>query len=507
MSLRESARNLFGLRQAPAPTEQQIAASRLMSLMESGDFRLERAKEDATWHNLSRAAVDGSQLPRMEKIAWARAAFLTEAFAKRGVLLKTDFCFGSGIDGPRGKQKHGEPVHPGVQVILDFWNDRSNQATMFSAPMQSLRSSQLLVDGGLFLLLFVGADGVKVRRLGSTLVQKIIADPDDATRPLYYAVPKRKFNFDAKQAALVQDTAVSGEWIYYRDFRNTDPAQDPLYGQCEADPDVYLMHVSINSIGDCDFGESDVITSLKWLQAAKQVAEDQGTISRASAALMNRLAVKTKNEAALAGLARSLRSTTEAGGPKPPLPGSINVESEGAELKSQRASTNATDAWQDGRSMRLPAAVGMGLPLHYLGDPENASLATARVMDTPTLKMLEAYQTLWRSLYCDLFSFVLEQRGVDPQTVKYDIPMPAFSEPEIAEVATAVLDAKDAGLITKTQAAQRMMELLGFDDIPERLEELLQDEAAQDEGDADALADKLAAVDQAQGDDDDNPPA
>ena len=271
-----------------------------------------------------------------------------------------------------------------------------------------------------------------------------------------------------------------------------------------------MMHVPLNCIEDGGFGESDLIASLPWYALAQQIAEDQATVSRSTAALMNRLKASTNGENALANLARSMKSTTETGGPQPPLPGSMNTLSKNLQLEVSRASTGATDAWQDGRIMRQAAAVGQGFSMHYLGDPENANLATAKSMDTPVLKMLESYQTLWRSVYSDLFGFVLKQRGVTEE-VPFDIPLPNFVEPEIGETATAILDAYNAGLVTQMQAAQRTMELLGFDDIPQRLQELMEEEALREKREADEMEKALAAQDanrdaQDVGDDD-NPAA
>ncbi len=499
MKLREAALNLVTggqytrfLRDAQ---EQRDDLAALAYLRESSTFLYERAKEDLAWQNMAKDATRYLTVDREDKIEWARRAYETDAFAKRAVQLKTDFCFGSGIDGPRAKTAPGENDDPNFAVLSDFWNDPGNQAALFSAPMQAMRSNQLQVDGGLFLLLFVRPGGaVSVRPFGATIVKKIVVDPEDATRPLYYACRVSDYQFDATAGGL---KSVDGQsrWVYYRDFRNTDPLRDPLEGQVPVDPDVYMMHVPINCIRDGAFGESELLTSLKWLNAAKMIADDQATISKATAALMNRLTVNTKSASALSNLRQSLQSTTDSGGPKTPLAGSMNIMSDGVTLETSRSSTNAPDAWQNSRMMRLPAAVGVGMPLHYLGDPENANLATARVMDTPALKTLEAYQSLWRSIYVDLFTFALQARGLDADAVRYDIPLPVFVEADLAGTAAAIMDALDRGLVTFLQAAQRIMELLGLDDIPERLKELMEDAAARERAEASDLEQALNTQD------------
>lgn len=487
--------------------ERQQTAVRdvIRSFREASNWLQQRAQEDAGWQKLADDTT-GEGIELAKKIAWSRSMFKRDPFAKRMVFSKTEFCFCSGIDGPRGKRKprtegdDGQQQNPALQLLMDFWNDQGNQAAMFKAPMQVQRSNQLQLDGNLFLKLFVPASGpVRVRRYGTLLVNRIITDPNDASRPLYYASKIAEMQWDAGEAEL--EPTGQAKWEYYRDINNTNPAEDPLHGLIPAEDDVYMMHVTMNCTDDGGFGEPELITSLKWLQANKAIAEDQATISRATAALMNMLSAETTDEGALDSLARSLRSVTDAD-PDTPLAGSVNVLSEGLDLKTGRASTNAGDAWQNGRMMRMAAGVGGGLPMHFMGDPENANLATSKSMELPTLKCLETYQTLWRSVYGDLFNFALLQAGYNPADVDYDIPMPHFVEEDIEAVAATVFDALDRGLLTEDQAAQRIMELLKLDDIPARLEELLSNKAAREKQDVDDTAALLAARDA----EDDDPP-
>ena len=474
----------------------------------------ERTKEDAEWQKLSQSNDSQNGLARVSKIGWARRAFRTDPFAKRAVLTKCEFCFGSGIDGPREKttpssEPQGEErqVNPAIEALLEVWNDRSNQAMFFSPKMQLKRSAQLLVDGDLFVMVTArSGQAIKVRRYGSLLVDHRVNDPDDADRPLYYAVRASDKQFDPEIGDYVTQPGTQ-RWLYYRDINNLDPAQDPLSGTVEAEPDVYLMQVSINTVEDGGFGESDLITSLKWLNAAKMLAEDQATISKATAALMNVLEAETTDEAALEGLRTSLQSATDSTTPAPPLAGGMNVLSSGVEMKVSRASTNASDAWQNSRIMRMPACIGFGFAMHWLGDPENANLATATAMELPIRKMLEAYQTLWLGVYRELLDFALRMRGYDPAEVRYDIPVPKLAEPEIGETADAIFSGEERGLITPLQAAQRLMDLLGFDDIPERLQEWMDDKQRRDSEEEERMAAQLQALDQRQEEDQDDPEA
>lgn len=484
------------------------ALTHLREAANSMAWLYQRAIEDASWQVQSGNAVTAAgSMTREQKVAWARSCFETDPFVKRGILTATEFVFAQGIDGPRTMQASDDPKTQAAHEALDdFWNDPGNQAAMFAAPVQCQRSTQLLLDGDLFLALFVKPDGtVQVRRFPSLRIERIVVDPDDSSRPLYYAAKCNRKAWNAKDA----DWRDTGEtyWVFYRDFRNTDPLTDPLADVVTADPDVFMVHVSINATEDCGFGVPEPLASLSWLRAAKKLAEDQATISASSASLMNSLTTTTTNETALAALKTSMQSVTGSNTPAPPLAGGMNILSDGVDLKVTRASTQAGDAWQNSRLMRIPAAAGMGLGLHYMADPENANLATSRSMELPILKHLETYQTLWRWVYSTLFEFVLERQGYDASDVDYDIPFANLVEPEIGEQATAVFEGLDRGMLTQTQASQRLMELLHFDDIPARLQELADDEAAQDKSEADELAATMAAPPAAGADQDDKPDA
>lgn len=507
MSLRETALNVvtggaYGRQQAEvARLAEVVSANRkaFTRLAESyNTWVAQRAQEDAEWTKLAADNRDNGGRARQSKVEWARRAYRTDPFAKRSVKLKGEFCFASGIDGPRPKDVKADAAPVDISPLTDFWNDPQNQAAMFSQPMQLKRSDQLLTDGDLFLLITARPGQTpQVRRFGSLNVSHRVNDPEDADRPLYYAVPVREFAWSAEAGNFIgQPSPTGNRYKFYRDIANNDPANDPLSGTVEAEPDCWMMHVAINTVDDGGFGESDLVTSLKWLNAAKMIAEDQATISKATAALMSVLSVETTDESALAGLKTSLQSVTDSTSPAPPLAGGMNIMSSGVEMNVSRARTQADDAWQNNRMMRVAAVVGFGFSLHYLGDPENANLATASSMELPQLKMLEAYQSLWLAIYRTLFDFVLRHAGATPQDVPYEIPVPKLVEPEIGAVADAIFSGEEQGLITEQQAAQRLMDLLGFDDIPERLQEWQAERGEREQQEADAMAARLEALDQ-----------
>jgi hypothetical protein len=459
----------------------------IVALAEATNWALERAKEDLGWTKLVQDYQKGSSpLPRSDAIPMARRAFVADPFMKRGIWTLTEFAFGNGIDGPRAPRVEGmtsQEAQQALEPLVKFWNDRGNQSSLFSPPMQYERSNQLLVDGDLFFALFVRpGKGVQVRRFGPLLVKDIITDPEDAGRPLYYVSESKEQRWDDAQGKFIATGQTKRK--FYRDFRNTLPADDPLSETVDADRDVYMMHVPINRIEEGGFGNSDLLAAYPFSRGAKMIGEDQATISRATAALMN-VMTATGDEAALANLKTSLHSVTNSNTPAAPLPGGMNILGGGTNLSVNRASTQAGDAWQNSRIMRVPMAAGLGLALHYLADPENASLATSTSMELPIMRHLQAYQSLWLSIYRSMFDFVLEQLNLNPDDVPYDIPAPKIVEPDVQGQGDNIIAAGDGGYLTRAQVSQRLLELHGFDDIPARLEEI---EAEDGEADTDQSA-------------------
>ena len=439
-------------------------------LREASDLLLERYKEDAQWLNLTADTDSDKPGERAQIRDLARWAFNGgEAFVKAAVWLKTAFTFGNGIDGPVVPEKD-----PAYDVLMDFWHEPRNQGSMFSTGRQYERSNQLLVDGDLFLLVFTKPDPIQVRRILPEVVTDVIRDPDDTSRPLYYVTEADTLVYSGGALSSAGDKKKR----YYPDILNDQGADDPLRDEISPEPDGHMLHVPLNRITGY-YGTSEAAASLNWFMRAKRIATDQATVSRATAALMNLLTItgSSTNVANVAAqfIASSSGEGDDATHHAPPLPGAMNVMNEAAALEVNRKTTQGSDANTNSRLMMKPAAAGFGMTLHYLADPENANLATTKSMELPVLKMMTVYQALWIDTYRQLCDFALQQKGIKPRDSEYDIPVPRMIEPEIEGVAKAVLDGYAEGILTRDQAATRLLTVLGVDDIGKELEALEQE--------------------------------
>ncbi|MCF8012617.1 MAG: hypothetical protein K9L56_15210, partial [Clostridiales bacterium] len=386
---------------------------------------------------------------------------------KAAVLNKTLFAFGEGVTGPTGED---------ADLLRDWWNDPQNQASMFSVPRQYERSNQLLCDGDLFLLLFVSPDGsVQIRRQEPLAIHNIITDPEDTSRPLYYVAKVDEKKLDAKEGRL--KSTGNTKLIYYRDYNNTDPNEDPLYQQVpDFDEDTFMMHVPLNRVQEGAFGVSEAAPAAKWFLRAQQIADDQATISKATARLMSEIIVEgsagdVDNVAQM--IANKMGDTTD-DLHEDPDEQIFTAHTPNVEMKQNRAGTGSSDAFKNSRMMRMPGAAQMGQSLHYLADPENANLATATSMELPVLKNFSGYQSIWQWTYRSMADFVLRVNGHDPEDVAYDIPMSRILREEISNPVQGLLDAGAMNHLNDEYVTRKLLEMFGSEDIHQDMKDALE---------------------------------
>jgi hypothetical protein len=491
MSLRESIANWL---MRGEHTAQMRALAQGIAVLSETNYELERAREDASWTRLAGGAEQVAY-DRYRVVPYARWMFQVGCpLTKGAVWNKTGFCFQAGIDGPAG------PKSAGVDILRSFWTERSNQAAMFSTIRQYERSNQLLLDGDLFLSLHEGADSMLlVRRFAPLRVRTIIVDPDDPGRPLYYAYERQGMTLNVAQGTQAYDGGV--DIRYAADWQNDDPALDPYYGAIPPEKLMpwRMMHVPLNRVADSGFGVCDVAASLPWFQASKRIAEDQATVSKATAVFMSQLTVAgnaSQIEAFASRFADQVGAATEERTANGNGYGPVSAMPPGVELNINRAGSQAGDAWQNSRMMRVAGVAGMSQALHYLGDPENANLATARTMEAPVQVGFTVYQALQKDILRNQCDAQLRMHGIDPETVDYDIPVPAIIQPDAAEMAAQIMDAADGGYLTDDGASQRLLNLFGSDDQYQELEEIRKQREQRDGDRAAASAQALEHIDE-----------
>ena len=429
------------------------------------DRELERAKQDAAqgWVKIE----GGRAQTNLDTIrANCRQMYqYTDPMVKGAVNSYTKFCFQQGIDGPSSENE------PTQAALTAFWGAQDNQQTFYSTVAQYRRSTQLLLDGSLFVMLRLkpGNKDVAVRYLPTDYVEDIITDPLDGTRVLYYKamIPQLAWSDSEAQWGQADEKTKT---VFYRDLFNTDAANDPLEGRLEnVEKDCWVQHVAINAVDDAQFGIPEPATSVFWFEQHKKLAEDQATLSRVRASIATQLkVVGTATQVADMRTTIEGRSQNTATTDQENLSGQFNVLNQFADLELKAFGTGSADAWTNSRIFRIKALAGMGgLPLHFLSDPENANLATALSMERPALETFRAYQAIWVDAYRKQCDFALVRAGiVEPL---YDIPVPRILAPDLPSIGGVINDSYELGLLTQRQASSWLLDFLGFDDVAEEL--------------------------------------
>lgn len=323
---------------------------------------------------------------RLEMWQRAHQAWRRNPWAKGALKHIRNFAVGEGHSMTYRAQRVRE-------VLEGFRSDPENRIEQYDKAF----CTQLLLDGELFIR-YTETDvrdrsgtpatgALKIDPIPPWWVQDITFDPDFRARVVDYEVYFRR-GPSLRQA----ETAFSIERV----------------------PARRILHVPINNLGYEVRGYSELLAILPWLKAYKDWLEDRARINRYRGALLYDVAIE--GTAADISSKRSQYRT-------PPPPGSVVIHSTREKWNTVDSRINADQAGEDGRQIRLAAAVGVNLPEYFLGDGANANRATSKSQELPALRSFLDYQDLlrnlvWRPIYrrrLDLALAAGEIEGTGPQ--------------------------------------------------------------------------------------------
>lgn len=308
------------------------------------------------------------QTTRRYVLSNCHAAADRNPIAKRAIGYMSSFVIGDGFN--------LVVKNPEVETFLQaFIDDPDNAIREYER--QALKD--LLTDGELFLRCFTGsgdsAGMTVVVPIRPWEIQYIHTEPQFIRRRLLY------------------------RWQPYT-VHNPD---DPYPGQIFAPEDIPaadMLHVAINRRSYELRGRPELYAVLPWLKAYKDWLENRARQNYWRGALLWWVKIK-----AAAGVVAQKAIQYS----RPPTPGSIAVTSENEEWQALNAPVAAGDAAEDGRQIKLMTAVGFGLPEYFLGDGENANLASSKSQQLPALTTFSEMQSVLREqLWVPLFRKVLE---------------------------------------------------------------------------------------------------
>lgn len=410
----------------------------------------ELSLEDEGWIKLGSSAADIlTDTTRQTILKQARVYAMRDPMARQAIRLWTDYTFGPGMTWDTEDEKAGEALNA-------YWSNLQNSMVL-SAKGQRKSSDKLLIDGEIFFALFLGSTSL-IRRIDPLEITQLISDPDDLENVRFY---KREWT-DTQGAAHIQ---------YYRSIYNptNEPCKDSSGNMVKANTEAIVYHLAINTIGQR--GNSLLLPAIDWIKLHRQFLAARTAIMLAAA----RFIWKSKVEGGQTAV-DAVKAKFES---ELPAAGSILVENTAVDTTPVVTNTNARNAYDDDRMLKLQIASAVGIPEQYFGDISIGNLATAKTVELPMIKMFQSYQQIWADTYDEIDNMVLVNAGAKGKDTYIDRDFPAITPEDSIAMATAITSITTAfPEFTKSRdVMQAALLALGIPNTNEVLDELLNPES------------------------------
>ncbi|MCK9245921.1 MAG: phage portal protein [Anaerolineaceae bacterium] len=359
---------------------------RLQALFQSADHNIESAgsrtklslpeQENSLWvgsHSFPSQPRDRDAYDRQAVLQDSLEAWRFNPLARRIVELTTQYATGGGLQ-PNCQHK------PTQEFIENFWNHRLNRMENRVREF----SDELCLSGNLFLLLSTDQSGMSyLRVLPSTDVVRIESSENDIEQELAFYL------------RLPGET----EELVYRGY---DPQKEEVNQQGRLG--AVVLHYAVNRPSGSQWGEGDLTPILKWLARYSAWLEDRVRLNRFRNAFV--YVVKARFGSETDRSARQLQLAAN-----PPAPGSVLVTDESEEWSVLAPKLEALDASSDGLAIKKMIAAGVGLPLHFLAEPESSTRTTAEAAGSPTYRRFSERQRVICALLEDVLRVVVSRRA------------------------------------------------------------------------------------------------
>ena len=378
----------------PATMFQQFLKEAIQSVED------ELAAEDKGWLNLTLTGNEPvTEEARKLAVKQSRLYYYTDPMAKQAIRLWTDYSFGEGMSWSSEKEN--------VKSVMGGFFDNPKNQTVLGSRGQRKSSDKLLVDGEIFFVLFLGAEGdTSIRTIDPLEITEIITLPDDIEAPMYY---RRLWNDRQGQPH---------ETIYRSTINEGDEGTLDAAGKAVKSSDKGVVyHFALNTLGQR--GIPILLPAHFYFKYQRKFLAARISIMLA----MTRFLWKQKVQ----GGATAVAATKAIQQAKAPAAGSTWVENPAINMEPIRQATGSGDAYNDGRMIKLQIAAATGWPEQYFGDLSTGNLATAKTVELPVQKMCGSYQRMWGDTYKDICEVVLKHENI-PETEQYvDFDFPAIA--------------------------------------------------------------------------------
>lgn len=321
-----------------------------------------------------------------DRDVWDRQSVLEESLnawrfnplARRIVELTTQYAVGGGLKAICTASE--------TQAFLEqFWNHRLNRMDSRVNEM----SDELCLSGNLFLLLTTDLSGMSyLRVLPAGDIESIISSENDIEQEIAFHLRTK----DETEAEV------------YAAYDSQKDEADSL-GRLKP----VVLHYALNRPSGSQWGEGDLTPVLKWLARYTAWLEDRVRLNRFRNAFV--YVVKARFGSETERSVRQLQLTAN-----PPAPGSVLVTDESEEWSVLAPKLEALDAATDGLAIKKMIAAGVGLPLHFLAEPESSTKTTAEAAGSPTYRRFAERQRFICTMLEDVLSVIIQRRAkFDPQ--------------------------------------------------------------------------------------------
>ena len=291
---------------------------------------------------------------RVEVLRDALDAWRLNPLARRIVGLTSEYVMSGGL------RIHSE--HVGTHAFLqEWWDDDLNHMEIRVFEW----CDELIRTGELFALLSTDAGGMTyVRAVPATDVGDIVTAPND---------------MEQEQMFLPVDALVADvlPWVGY-DKNNDAPGEDGSFP-------ARMLHFALNRPVGALRGESDLAPILRWLRRHGAWLEDRARLNRFRQAFLYLVTRAFRSEGER--LARQAELNAN-----PPNPGTILVKDSSETWEIMHPKLDSFEASEDGLALKKMIVAGVGLPLHFLAEPESATRTTAEAAGGPAFRHLERRQ-------------------------------------------------------------------------------------------------------------------
>ncbi len=341
----------------------------MLSMPETDNTFLVNAHSMNSNYDRDRFDYDREEVLRQSLEAWR-----VNPLARRIVGLISQYVVGGGIV---INCKH----EPTTNFLNKFWDHRLNH--MHTRAVEFC--DELSRTGNLFILVSTDSAGMSyVRAIPAADIDTIQSAENDIEQEL---------SFTPRMLITQMDPQI---WPAYNDQLD----QPNLDGSFK----TVMLHYAINKPVGAQWGEPDLAPVLRWLSRYAAWLEDRARLNRFRNAFL--YVVKGQWSSEAERLAR--QATLNA---NPPQPGSILVTDVSEEWSVISPDLASADANTDGLALKKMIAAGVGLPLHFLAEPESSTRTTADAAGGPTFRFFEQRQEFFTWLLSDVLQVVLNRRA------------------------------------------------------------------------------------------------